>query len=96
MYLDTNADRWDHKIVLHTPIFPKEPSAVVALQCLDLENMPGLVIAGPPIILRGFSKNLKELDEKEQWGKLEVSDLVDKIWDLASDLELSIVYVQNC
>jgi hypothetical protein len=96
LYLDTAATRWTHTIVLHTPVFPKEPTAVVVLQCSRLEKFPGMVISGPIPLLRGFANDLKKIDSKEEWGKLEPSQIVEKIWDLASDLDLMVTYSQNC
>jgi len=96
LYLDPEAEKWSQRIVLHQPVFPKEPTAVVVLQCARLEKQPGMVVSGPIQILRGFANDLKKMDEEEEWGKLEPDQIAEKIWDLASDLDLLVTYTQNC
>lgn len=95
IYINPDAKRWQDRIVFHEPLFADEMSGVIALKSYRLEDCSGLVVNAPASRLRYFRDCVKKTDSAEQWGKLELPQIMDNLTQLAQQVGGTIVYVQD-
>jgi hypothetical protein len=95
LYIDTDAEKNEDKIVLIEEMVESLPEAQQILTTAMKEPYYGMVIAGSNIAITKFRSKIYDLDKKENLGKEEIGEMLAQIADVAFDQKCEVVFFKG-
>jgi hypothetical protein len=95
LYIDTEAEKAEDKIVLIEEMVESLPEAQQILTSLMKEPYYGMVISGSNIAITKFRSKIYDIDHKDQIGKEEMGEILAQIAQIAFDQKCEVVFFKG-